>query len=40
MSLLECSRRSLSDSIEIGGANRAISPVLEFGSNVMLGASR
>jgi len=39
MLLLECSERSL-DSIEIGGAKRAISPVLEVGSNVMLGARR
>ena len=39
MSQLECSERS-SDSIEIGGAKRAISLVLEVRSNVMSGASR
>jgi len=39
MSLLEGPERS-SDSIEIGGANRAISPVLEVWSNVMSGASQ
>jgi len=38
MALLECSKRSF-DSIEIGGANRVISLVLEVGSNIMLGAS-
>jgi len=38
MSLLECSKRN-SNSIKIGGANRAISPVVEVWSNVMSVAS-